>query len=102
MEPEDRFDELVAALLTVDGVSLPAGGRRFGAQGLRYQGRIIAMLTDGRLTVKLPRTRVGELVAAGEGDPFDAQRMKEWFVLAPASRMPWLDLVKESLAFAQG
>lgn len=101
MRPEDRFDELIGAMLAVDEVSPAAGGRRLGSQALRHQGRIFAMLTDGRLTVKLPRGRVGELVAAGEGDHFDPERMREWFVLAPGSALPWLDLTKEALAYAQ-
>jgi hypothetical protein len=104
MAPEDRFDELVGELLAVDGVSPPAGGRRFGAQALRFQGRIIAMLTHGRLTVKLPRSRVDELVAEGTGSRFDAGSgapLREWFMLGEWSRMPWLDLVKEALAYAQ-
>ena len=104
MAPEDRFDELVGELLTVDGVSPPAGGRRFGSQALRYDGRIIAMLAHGRLTVKLPRPRVDELVAEGTGARFDTGTgapMREWFMLDARSRLPWLDLVKEALAYAQ-
>ena len=105
MSPEDRFDELVAELSKVDDVSPPAGGRRFGAQALRRHGRIIAMLAGGCLVVKLPRSRVDELVAAGEGVRFDANRgtpMKEWFVLAPDSPRPWAELAGEALTYARG
>ncbi len=104
MTPEDRFDELVAELSAVDGVSPPAGGRRFGAQALRRDGRIVAMLANGCLVVKLPRARVDELVAAGEGVRFDANKgtpMKEWFVLAPDSTRSWPDLTGEALAYAR-
>ena len=105
MTPEDRFDALVTELLPVDGVSRPAGGRRFGAQALRRYGRIVAMLSDGCLVVKLPRARVDELVAAGEGVRFDANRgrpMKEWFVLAADSPLSWSALTGEALAHAAG
>ena len=104
MTPEDRFDELVAELSAVDGVSPPAGGRRFGAQALRRDGRIVAMLANGCLVVKLPRGRVDELVAAGEGVRFDANKgtpMKEWFVLAAESPRSWSELTGEALAYAR-
>jgi hypothetical protein len=104
MTPEDRFDALVTELSTVDGVSRPAGGRRFGAQALRRHGRIVAMLDGGRLVVKLPRARVDELIAAGAGNRFDAHRgtpMKEWFVLAADSPLSWITLTGEALAHAR-
>ncbi len=105
MTPEDRFDALVAEVSHVDGVSRPAGGRRFGAQAVRRYGRIVAMLSDGCLVVKLPRPRVDDLVAAGAGVRFDAHRgtpMKEWFVLAPESSMAWPALTREAIAYAGG
>lgn len=104
MTPEDRFDDLVAELSAVDDVSPPAGGRRFGAQALRRHGRIVAMLAGGCLVVKLPRARVDDLVAAGEGVRFDAHRgtpMKEWFVLARDSPRSWAELAGEALAYAR-
>ena len=60
------------------------------------------MLTRGRLVVKLPSTRVDELVATGEGVRFDANKgkpMKEWLSLDPQSRTAWLPLAQEALAF---
>jgi hypothetical protein len=104
MTPEDRFDDLVAELSTVEDVSPPAGGRRFGAQALRRHGRIVAMLANGCLVVKLPRSRVDELVEAGEGVRFDANKgtpMKEWFVLAPDSPRSWSELAGEALDYAR-
>ena len=74
------------------------------ARTLRYQGRIIAMLAHARLTVKLPRSRVDELISEGTGHRFDAGTgapMREWFMLDARSRLPWLDLAKEALAYAQ-
>jgi hypothetical protein len=103
MTPEDRFEELAAEFARIDGVSPPAGGRRFGAQALRRHGRIFAMLAHGRLVVKLPRAHVDELVAAGAGSRFDANKgtpMKEWFVLDGSAGIDWHDLAAEALAFA--
>jgi hypothetical protein len=104
MTPEDRFDALVADLTRIDGVSPPAGGRRFGAQALRRGGRIFAVLAHGCLVVKLPRQRVDELVAAGAGVRFDANKgtpMKQWFVLSETSGHDWDALAREALAFAE-
>jgi hypothetical protein len=101
--PEDRFDALVAELSSVEGVAVPAGGRRFGSPALRRHGRIVAMLSGGCLAVKLPRARVDELVAAGDGVRFDGGRgvpMKQWFVLSPGSALPWSGLVREAVGYA--
>jgi len=45
--------------------------RRFGAEGLKVNGRVFAMLVKGRRVVKLPATRVSELVEQGRGSHFD-------------------------------
>ena len=60
------------------------------------------MLVKGRLVVKLDRKRVDELVAAGEGEPFDpghGRIQKEWIALASDSDDAWLRLATESEAF---
>jgi hypothetical protein len=103
MTPDDRFEALVAELLSVPGVTPPGAGRGFGSHALRFQNRIFAMLVRGRLVVKLPRSRVDELVEAGEGVRFDANKgtpMREWLSLSPASRVDWPALAGEALAFA--
>jgi hypothetical protein len=40
-----------------------------------WVGRIFATLVRGQLVVKLPRSRVYELVSAGEGVRFDANKV---------------------------
>jgi hypothetical protein len=62
------------------------------------------MLVRGRLVVKLPAGRVIELVSAGEGVHFDANKgtpMKEWLSLDPESGLAWLPLAREALEFAR-
>jgi hypothetical protein len=103
MTPDDRFEALVAELLSVPGVTPPGAGRGFGSHALRFQNRIFAMLVRGRLVVKLPRSRVDALVEAGEGVRFDANKgtpMREWLSLSPASRVDWPALAGEALDFA--
>jgi hypothetical protein len=102
--PEDRYQDLVDELIGADGVTPPRGGSGFGRSALRYQNKIFAMFVRGRLVVKLPAERVGELIAAGEGVGFDANKgtpMREWLSLDPDSARPWLALATEALDFAR-
>ena len=102
--PADRFQDLVDDLVGTDGVTPPRGGSGFGRSALRFQGKIFAMFVRGRLVVKLPAERVGELVAAGEGVHFDANKgtpMREWLSVDPDSPRPWLPLATEALDFAR-
>lgn len=104
MTPDDRFEALVAELLSVPGVTPPGAGRGFGSHALRFQNRIFAMLVRGRLVLKLPADRVDTLVSGGAGVHFDANKgtpMKEWFSLDPESRLAWLPLAREALEFSR-
>jgi hypothetical protein len=100
---EDRFDRLVEALLEDPDVAPPAAGkRRFGSNAVTVHGQIFAMLVRGQLVLKLPARRVSELVEAGEGVQFDANKgrpMKEWLVVATDSSLDWLTLALEARQF---
>ena len=104
--PAERFDRLVGALIDRPGVSYgkdePGTANRFGSNALKIGGKIFAMLVRGCLVVKLPRKRVDELVAAGEGTRFDprgGRPMTEWLMLDPASAQGWLPLAAEAMQF---
>jgi hypothetical protein len=102
--PEDRYEDLVDELVGTDGVTPPRGGSGFGRSALRFQNKIFAMFVRGRLVVKLPAERIEELIAAGEGVHFDANKgtpMREWLSLDPDSARPWLALATEALDFAR-
>ena len=102
MTPEDRFENLVDEFLATTGVTPPSPGGGFGSSALRVNGKIFAMLVRGCLVVKLPKTRVADLVASGDGVNFDANKgkpMKEWLNLSPDSNLPWSTLARESLHF---
>lgn len=102
MTPEDRFADLVEEYTAIAGVSPPSPGGGFGSSALRYQNKIFAMLVRGRLVVKLPKSRVAELVLAGAGEHFDANKgkpMKEWLSLDPAATLDWSTLAREGLEF---
>ena len=94
------FDELAAALVGRDGVSI--GGRGFGSTALKVDGRIFAMSGEAGLVLKLPRDRVASLVAAGDGRPFDAGKgtpLQEWVVIPTSVEGRWRELAEEALVF---
>lgn len=102
--PEDRYADLVDELVTAEGVDPPTGGSGFGRSALKYRNKIFAMFVRGRLVLKLPAVRVDELVGAGDGVRFDANKgtpMKEWFTLDPDSDRDWSPLAHEALDFAR-
>jgi|SRR4051812_37120996 TfoX/Sxy family transcriptional regulator of competence genes len=79
-------------------------GKLFASHGLKVDGKIFAMVVRGKLVVKLPRERVGALVASGAARQFDpghGRLMQEWAELERASP-PWADLVREAFAFVGG
>lgn len=99
-EAKQRFDQLAAGLLGDPGLEQGTG---FGsAPGLRTGGKIFAMLVKGELVVKLPKDRVDELIAAGDGarfDPGHGRLMKEWASVPPTSSEDWERLAGEALRF---
>lgn len=98
---EDRYAEVVNTFLGQPGVSQE--GKGFGSSAIRVQGSIFAMLSSaGAFVVKLPRQRVDELIASGDGDRFDpghGRLMKEWLALRPTSDLDWTELAREAMAF---
>jgi hypothetical protein len=105
LSPQDRFGDLVDELSSVDGVTPPEGGRGFGRSALKFRGAIFAMFVRGRLVLKLPAPRIDELIEAGAGIRFDANKgtpMKEWLSVDPDAGLDWLALAREALARAGG
>jgi hypothetical protein len=106
-EPVDHpqlFAELCEEYAATPGVSVPDGaGRGFGSQALKIDGAIFAMISSGRLVVKLPARRVTELIESGGGQPFDAGKgkpLKEWVSLI-ADEAACRALVAEAVVFGR-
>jgi len=100
---EARYEDLVADLVGEPGVTPPQGGG-FGRSAVRLNGKIFVMFVRGQLVLKLPEDRVDEMIAAGHGLRFDANKgtpMREWLSLDPGSDQPWLPLAREALDFAR-
>ena len=99
---DERFAALARTFLPRAGVSLGSGRGGFGSDALQVNGRIFAMARRGDLVLKLPSTRVAELLTAGVGAPFDAGKgrpMKEWVIVPEHAQGEWPELAEEALAF---
>lgn len=96
----EPYERLVERLISED----PAVGRgtMMGFPCLRRDGRYFASLEreSGRLILKLPASRVQELVAAGTGFPFspNGRVFREWIALDETA--DWSRLATEALDFA--
>ena len=100
--PEQIWKPIAEDELALRGVK---GGTGFGrSEGLRISGKIYAMLVNGELVVRVPKTRVDELADAGIGrrfEPSPGRIMKEWLSLPPAASRRWKALVAEARAFVR-
>jgi hypothetical protein len=102
-ETQARYEDLIDELVGEPGVTPPHGGG-FGRSAVRVNGKIFVMFVRGRLVLKLPADRVDDMIAAGDGVRFDANKgtpMREWLSLHPACEQPWLPLAREALSFAR-
>jgi len=101
MKSNAAFDRVIRAFAADKAVT---AGPMMASIGLKVNGRIFAMLRQGRLVAKLPKARVDELVEAGRGSRFDprgdGRLMKEWIVLE-GSAPPWVALSREAYAFVK-
>ena len=98
---EAAFALVEQALLAEPGT---ASGTGFGrGPGVTVGGRIAAMLVGGRLVVKLPAERCGEIVAGGHAEPLRMGRrtMREWVAVGVEREAEWLPLAREALAFVR-
>lgn len=84
-----------------------AGAERSTMMGfpcLRIGGKFFASLEHrtGDLIVKLPATRVDELIEAGIGNSFapNGRRFKEWTVIENRDEETWAGLMQEACDFA--
>jgi len=100
---EERFVAIVAALRKKAGVTV--GGKGFGSSGLKYRGRLFAMVSSkGQFVAKLPRERVDELVRLGQGEYFDpghGRKMKEWVAMS-GHASEWMAIAREAYDHARG
>ena len=96
-----NFAAVAAAFAKDRRVTLERG---WGADNvvLKLEGKIFVMFARGDLVAKLPKSRVDELVGAGQGIRFDPRRdgrlMKEWLVVS-SSDPNWVEWAREAHEF---
>ncbi len=104
MSPDKLFWELAAELQAKD--SRIAEGTIMQSRCLRVDGEFLALVDykGSGLVVKLPRSRVTELIEQGKGAPFaPAGRVfKEWLSVPEPDRRQWRTLLLEGVAFVTG
>jgi hypothetical protein len=98
---EQSFSRVIKSF-TDDGEVVYGGGRGFGSNALRINGKLFAVISSkSQFVVKLPGARIHELVRSGIGDYFDpghGRRMKEWIAIDGAHSQ-WIKLAKEARAY---
>ncbi len=103
MTAEQQFGELVDALADEPGVTPPhASARGFGSDALKVHGSIFAMVVYGQLVVKLPASRVRELIDDGTAGAFTAGKsrpLREWVSVPIEQYAAWEPLAREALDF---
>jgi len=99
---EELFWDLAEPLLAELAVSRST---MMGYPCLRYDGRFFASIDrkTGALLIKLPQTRVAQLIEQGHGQPFApaGRTFREWVAIAQPQRRRWNRLIREALAHAQ-
>ena len=98
-EVDPRFVQVVEAFAADPDVT---AGKMMASFGLKVNDKIFAMVVKGRLVVKLPKTRVDEMVSGGGGDHFETgqgRRMKEW--VAVTGDAGWVELAREAYGFVK-
>ena len=102
-EAQALFERLVSGFGGDPSVTPPTGkSGGFGASAWRVDGKIFAMLSNGRLVVKLPARRVEELIETGTGERFDpghGRLMREWVTLATSHGPQWPSVAAEARRF---
>jgi len=99
--PEEAFRRIADAYVDRPGVTTGTG---FGGnEGLRFEGRIFAMLVRGELVVKLTPERVTSGIAGGEGRAFEpgtGRVMRAWFTSSLDRVGTWRGLVDDAFDLA--
>ena len=99
--PADSFALVIANF--ADDWRVDCGGHKgFGSGALKINGKIFAMISSKEaFVIKLPASRVDELVRDGTAQHFDdgrGKKMKEWLALNGKQEL-WIKLAIEAYRF---
>ena len=96
MMKEDVYKELKEHFMNDDEVVVNSGK---GAQGIKYNNKMLIMFYTGDVIVKLSPDRVKELMKSGEGHAFDpgtGKVMKDRILMPNSKKDLWISLCEES------
>lgn len=98
---QDRYAKIKDHFENQEGVTVNAGS---GAQGIKANSVMFAMFFKGDLLLRLPPARVQELVALGDGRPYDPGTgpMKDCVLVPYDKQSLWIPLAEESLDYVTG
>jgi hypothetical protein len=98
---EGLFWELIEEFQLED--SRVEEGTIMGGRCARVSGEFLGLVDhkSSGMVVKLPKDRVAELIAAGDGQSFApaGKVFKEWLSVPKRDRRRWRSLLRESIAF---
>ena len=97
--------ELVRLMSAVADRSDVSVGRALSNMGLMTGGKLFAFLKDGGLVLKLPATRIDDLVKSHAAERFERGQgtpMREWVVVPVQASAEWPDLTREACDFVAG
>lgn len=95
----DIYEEIKTHFSTDRDVTVLSGR---GAKGIKQGKKLIVMFMKGDLIVKLPKERVVEIVASGEGKPFDpgtGKPMKNWVLIPETRKDLWIKYSEEAKSY---
>lgn len=101
LDPQKLFWELAAEI----GATEPrlVEGTIMNSRCLRVDDEFLALVDykGSGLVVKLPKTRVAELIDSGVGQPFGpgGRAFSEWVSIPKVGRQRWRSLLREGIAF---
>jgi hypothetical protein len=97
------FGDIVAAAAARCLAANPevAAGRIFSSAGLNVRGKYFAVPRPNDLLLKLPATRVQQLIESGAGQAFTSggRTMKEWVLVQPADEASCAAYMDEARVF---
>lgn len=94
--------ELARLMSAVAGRPNVTVGRAIGNMGLMRDGKLFAFIKDGSLVLKLPASRIDELIESKGAERFDrgqGKPMREWVIVPATDSADWPALVVEACDF---
>ena len=73
-------------------------------EAIKIKKKMFAMFSKGNYVLKLPKSRVEELISSGNGLPYDpgnGKIMKKWVIIPEKYSSKWIEYASEAKKFAK-